>query len=190
MRYPKTIYYRIFAAKFLPDTMDRVLYLDPDTVVINPLDELYNMEFNGNYYIACSHTKDLLNQLNSLRLGVLENRPYINTGVMMMNLEKLRAEQSEEDVLEYISKKERIFFLPDQDIITALYGDKTIIVDEMKYNLSDRILALRNTIPGDDPIDLEWIEENTVIIHYCGRNKPWNKDYHGALDYFYKELSD
>ena len=32
-RYPKAIYYRIFAAKYLPDTLERVLYLDPDIVV-------------------------------------------------------------------------------------------------------------------------------------------------------------
>ena len=32
-RYPKAIYYRIFAAKYLPHTLDRVLYLDPDLIV-------------------------------------------------------------------------------------------------------------------------------------------------------------
>ena len=39
-RYPKEIYYRIFAARYLPDTLDRVLYLDPDLVVNRPLDAL------------------------------------------------------------------------------------------------------------------------------------------------------
>ena len=34
-RYPKEIYYRIFAARYLPDTLDRALYLDPDLVVAN-----------------------------------------------------------------------------------------------------------------------------------------------------------
>lgn len=42
-RYPKAIYYRIFAAKYLPDTLDRVLYLDPDIVVRQSLRELYEM---------------------------------------------------------------------------------------------------------------------------------------------------
>lgn len=32
-RYPKEIYYRIFAAKYLPQNIDRVLYLDPDLIV-------------------------------------------------------------------------------------------------------------------------------------------------------------
>ena len=42
-RYPKAIYYRIFAAKYLPDTLERVLYLDPDIVVRQSLRELYEM---------------------------------------------------------------------------------------------------------------------------------------------------
>lgn len=31
-RYPKEMYYRIFAAQFLPKDLDRILYLDPDLV--------------------------------------------------------------------------------------------------------------------------------------------------------------
>ena len=43
-RYPKAIYYRIFAAKYLPHTLDRVLYLDPDLVV----QKLFTLHrFNG-----------------------------------------------------------------------------------------------------------------------------------------------
>ena len=45
-RYPKAIYYRIFAAKYLPDTLERVLYLDPDIVVRQSLRELYEMAYS------------------------------------------------------------------------------------------------------------------------------------------------
>ena len=45
-RYPYTMYYRLLAAHFLPDSVDRVLYLDPDLVIINPIDELYNIQFH------------------------------------------------------------------------------------------------------------------------------------------------
>ena len=34
-------------------------------------------------------------------------------------------------------------------------------------------------------VNLKWIKDNTVVIHYCGRNKPWNKNYIGKLDRFY-----
>ena len=37
-------------------------------------------------------------------------------------------------------------------------------------------------------LTLESIRKNTVIIHYCGRNKPWKDNYLGQLDCFYEEL--
>ncbi|MGN1405253.1 MAG: glycosyltransferase family 8 protein, partial [Erysipelotrichaceae bacterium] len=46
-RYPETIYYRLIAPLVLPEDVDRILYLDVDIIVINKLDELYNMDFEG-----------------------------------------------------------------------------------------------------------------------------------------------
>ncbi len=59
-RYPREIYYRIFAARFLPDTLDRVLYLDPDLVVNGSILPLYRMDLGGYYFAAASHTGALL----------------------------------------------------------------------------------------------------------------------------------
>ncbi|MDY2952276.1 MAG: glycosyltransferase, partial [Erysipelotrichaceae bacterium] len=36
-RYPLEIYYRLFAPLLLPNSLDRILYLDVDIVVINSL---------------------------------------------------------------------------------------------------------------------------------------------------------
>ena len=69
-RYPRQIYYRIFAAQFLPAELDRVLYLDTDTIAIQPLDDLYHKAFDGASYIACTHVRALFNKMNCLRLGI------------------------------------------------------------------------------------------------------------------------
>jgi lipopolysaccharide biosynthesis glycosyltransferase len=187
-RYPRLIYYRIFAAAFLPEDLDRVLYLDGDIIVINPLDELYQMKFNGNYFFACTHVKKFLNKVNQYRLGMKEERNYINSGVLLMNLRELRKVQMREEVLSFVDKRKRYLTLPDQDIITALYGNKIGIIDTMRYNLSDRMLSLYNSDLSHDKIDLDWIRQNTVIIHYYGKQKPWKKSYLGKLDIFYHEL--
>ncbi len=188
-RYPKMIYYRILAASFLPESLDRILYLDPDIVVIKPLNYLYHMDFQDNYYIACSHTKKLLNQINQVRLGIEREVPYINTGVMVMNLEILRKEQSLKELLVYIKKKGDYFCLPDQDIITALYGHRILLVNSMVYNLSDRLLMMWGMQMENPQRPMEWVEENTVIIHYCGKNKPWLPNYRGGLGRFYEEVA-
>lgn len=189
-RYPRLIYYRIFAASLLPGDVDRVLYLDGDTIVINPLNELYGMDFEGNYFLACTHVKRLLNKINQYRLGMEEESTYINSGVMLMNLSELREKQNIKEVMSFVEKKRRYLTLPDQDIITALYGNNTGILDTMKYNLSDRMLSVYNADPSHKKIDLKWVRENTVVIHYYGKQKPWKKTYLGSLDTFYRELKD
>ncbi|NLD26399.1 MAG: glycosyltransferase family 8 protein [Acholeplasmataceae bacterium] len=186
-RYPLEIYYRLFAAKVLPPEVNRVLYLDPDIVVLKSLESLYNSDFEGNYFIGATHVRNFLRALNRLRVKAKTNAHYINTGVMLMNIEKLREEQSTQEVYDFINKKKLVLTLPDQDIIFALYGDKIKLVDHLLYNLSDRMLTVENLKIGRK-INLEWVKDNTVIIHYCGRNKPWRSKYRGVLDVFYKEI--
>lgn len=119
-----------------------------------------------------------------------EESTYINSGVMLMNLSELREKQNIKEVMSFVEKKRRYLTLPDQDIITALYGNKTGILDTMKYNLSDRMLSFYNADPSHKKIDLEWVRENTVVIHYYGKQKPWKKNYLGILDVFYREMKD
>ena len=80
--------------------------------------------------------------------------------------------------------------LPDQDILTALYGSRVKVIDSQLYNLSDRILAFYNANPAHPRHSLDWVRQHTVIIHYCGRNKPWKPGYVGVLDVFYRELKE
>lgn len=187
-RYPKQIYYRLAAPLLLPGQLERVLYLDVDMVVINSLRELYETDFEGNYFVGCTHTREFLTKLNQARLKSEKAVAYLNTGVLLLNLPLLRQNTSMEDICDYASLRRRALILPDQDILAALYGDKVKLVDTMRYNLSDRILTVYNAEHTRDKRDLNWVRENTVIIHYCGRNKPWSDGYTGTLGIFYQEL--
>ena len=55
-QYPKEMYYRLLASRLLPDTLDRVLYLDPDILVLNPLRPLWETDLAGNLFAAAAHT--------------------------------------------------------------------------------------------------------------------------------------
>ncbi len=189
-RYPKQIYYRLAAHLLLPETLERILYLDVDTVIINPLKELYETDFAGNYYIGCTHTRELLTKINQARLHSEKAVSYINTGVLLLNLPALRENVRLEDIRDYTNERKYALILPDQDILTALYGDKVKLADTMRYNLSDRILAFYNGNHPRERVDLDWVRQNSVVIHYCGKNKPWNGDYTGVLGVFYRELME
>ncbi len=184
-RYPKEMYYRIFAAKFLPNELDRVLYLDPDIIVNGSLQELYETPLGDHLFAAATHIRKLMYKLNALRLDLDEAGLYINSGVMVMNLELLRREQNENEVFRYIEEHRNKLFLPDQDIISGLYGSRILELDPYRYNMTERLFALR---PQTEAwLDLQWVREHSAIIHYCGRNKPWKNGYAGRLDVFYKE---
>ena len=184
-RYPKTIYYRIFAAKYLPDTLDRVLYLDPDIVVRQSLRELYEMPMGTAFFAAATHIRGFLHRFNELRLDMDEDSPYINSGVMLMNLQALRAEQNTQAVFDYMDAHKGRLMLPDQDIISALYGQRILPLDPIRYNMTEKLFALHRH--NGDGMTLEDVRQQSAVIHYCGRNKPWKPGYMGELNVFYNE---
>ncbi len=188
-RYPEQIYYRLAAPALLPASLDRVLYLDADIVVINSLLPLYHSDFGNDWFMACTNTGEALTRINRLRLGVdvEDDVPYVNTGVLFMNLEPLRQHLKLEDICRYAIENYDMLILPDQDILTALYGEHVKLLDRMVYNLSDRTLAAYNADPRNGYVSLQWVRQNSVIIHYFGRNKPWKEPYIGILDIFYHE---
>ena len=106
----------------------------------------------------------------------------------MLNLKQLRQQQTTEDVLAFVSDKKNRLLLPDQDIITALYGKQIQLADSYRYNLSDRILAMYNARHPNEIRSIDWVRQNTSVIHYCGKNKPWKSGYVGKLGIFYQEL--
>jgi len=191
-RYPTEMYYRLFASRYLPDSLERILYLDPDLIVTNPIKDFYEMSLENHYFAACSHVFIRgIQRFNEIRLNMEKDTPYINSGVLLMNLALLRQEQDEAEVLTYIRKHKKVLMLPDQDVLSALYGMKTLLVDSLRYNLSERFKQATNIrlLPGEFKVDLDWIRQNTVIVHYCGKNKPWKRNYQGELNVFYDEIA-
>jgi len=189
-RYPKAIYYRLFASQYLPKTLDRILYLDPDIIVQNPIDFLYDLPFEGAYYIGASHLFKSLQRLNEIRLKLAKNSPYLNTGVLLINLAELRLHLDPLAIIAFIEKKRAKLMLPDQDILSTLYGDKIRVVDSLVFNLSDRYLRIYNRHAeksGQPTFQLDWVRKHTVFVHYCGRNKPWKEEYVGTLGVLYWE---
>ena len=189
-RYPRQIYYRLAAPLLLPRELDRILYLDVDVVVINSLRTFYEMDFESSYFVGCTHTREFLTKLNQARLQSDKAVAYINTGVLLMNLNVLRQVIRLEEISAYVREHEKALILPDQDILTALYGDKIKLADSLRYNLSDRVLNFYNGSHPKEKRDVNWVRRNTAIIHYCGRNKPWNEGYTVTLGVFYRELMD
>ena len=65
----------------------------------------------------------------------------------------------------------------------------SVILSWMQQDLSDRILAFHNADLRSPQLDADWVRRNGVIVHYCGKNKPWHENYRGVLDVFYREIA-
>lgn len=187
-RYPTEMYYRLFAARYLPQQLERILYLDPDLVVLHSLRSLYQIDFDGKLFAAASHIESrTFRELNRRRLHLSEHAKYLNSGVMMMNLALLRKE-SPQTIIDYIQSHKATLLLPDQDVLNALYADRTVPLDPLVYNLGEKYLRLKNLhLPPAEKLTLDWVRSNTAIVHYYGRNKPWKEHYRGSLGIFYYE---
>ena len=187
-RYPTEMYYRLFAARYLPQQLERILYLDPDLVVLHSLRSLYQIDFDGKLFAAASHIESrTFRELNRRRLHLSEHAKYLNSGVMMMNLALLRKE-SPQTIIDYIQSHKATLLLPDQDVLNALYADRTVPLDPLVYNLGEKYLRLKNLhLPPAEKLTPDWVRSNTAIVHYYGRNKPWKEHYRGSLGIFYHE---
>lgn len=191
-RYPQEMYYRLLAAKFLPDTMDKILYLDPDILVINSLTELWNTDISDHLFAAASHTgiTEAANSVNKIRLGT--NSDYYNSGVLLINLKRCREEINPDDIFRFVAENPHELLLPDQDVLNALYGDRIRNVPDVLWNYDARNYSnylLRST--GE--ADMEWVLRNTAVLHFCGRDKPWKSGYRrrfGSLYRHYMSLSE
>lgn len=174
----ETIYYRLLAHRYLPEHLDRVLYLDADILCINSLKEFYTIDFEENYYIAASHGRIVQGTrefFNRMRLQNPKIDQYVNTGVLLMNLPLIRQNVAEEDIFNFIDNNRAILFLPDQDVINGLYGEHIGLVPDELYNFDVRYPIIYNLFT-DGRMTLDDVMEQTVFLHYCGKKKPWSPE--------------
>ena len=190
-RYPDTIYYRLLAHEFLPEDLERILYLDADILCLNGFTDLYQMPMEEALYAAASHNSDrnILEFVNKLRLQNFEmESSYFNTGVLLLNLEKIRETVERQAILDYIAKNKAILILPDQDVLNGLYANRVLALPDEIYNYDARYSLLYQA-RSSNQWDLDWVIDNTVFLHFAGRDKPWKPNYTTRYAGLYKYLA-
>ena len=93
--YTKAMYYRLLASRILPESVEKVLYLDPDILILNPISQLLNLPLEGNLFAAANHTglgQQISAPVNRVRLHSNDSSTYFNSGVLVMDLEAQRRE--------------------------------------------------------------------------------------------------
>lgn len=185
LHYTKEMYFRLLAYKLLPENLYRILYLDPDILVLNSIKELYEMELGNYLYAAAYRDKISVKKINKLRLFPYEIDAYYNSGVLLMNLEQLRIRADEQKIYNFMKKNYVRLIMPDQDILNVLYAKDIKSIDEKRYNYDARYYNYYK-ITSNGFYDMEQVINFTVILHFCGKRKPWTKNYFGKFYSLYK----
>ena len=163
---PISSYYRIFLADILPD-VDRIIYLDADTLLTGDLTELWRTDLEGNFLAAClderAYMKKVFSVLNPRR------REYFNSGVLVFDLCLFRKYKTINDFLDFLVDTADLYELGDQDALNLYFLDAVKLLDSSwNYGV---------------PSYKEYGQINNInLLHFYGKAKP--------LRSFYDYVSD
>lgn len=148
-------------------------------VVRKNLSELYNTNLNG-YACAGVVDSEYYNESFYQTLNIPQRYVYINSGMLLMNLEYWRENKCGERVLECIRQHPE-FYWADQDAINMVLH-KEILHVELRYNFQSLFYIPRKWKEYSDSFRNQILSEgkDPIIIHYSGSGKPWSFRYYGA----------
>ena len=158
----QAVYHRLYFPELVSADVDRLLYLDSDTLVVGDLQELFQMEL-GHYPVAAVY--DVYVKKQEL-IGVPEGA-YFNSGVLLMDIANWRRQSVSHKVLSYLRQyPERILYV-DQCGLNAVLKDNWKRLD-YKFNVLYSYLPF-----GSSGTNLGKFLADKVILHFT-LERPWN----------------
>lgn len=160
--------FRLFIASYVES--EKCLYLDVDTIVDGRIDELFELDFEDNYIIGRRNAMILLHCSNEIAKKYYEIpnfSQYINAGVLMMNLRKIREDNLEKQFWEEIQRP-CMLAEADQAILNKCCLNN-IGFFELKFNICKddlKCAEIHTEKQIDDAIT------DARIFHYVDA-KPW-----------------
>ncbi|MBR8535064.1 glycosyltransferase family 8 protein [Carboxylicivirga sediminis] len=153
-------YYRLLIPNYFK-SLSKIIYIDVDTIINNDLSSLFNNELNDKSLAGVPEFtyKNEPFQSKHIKSLSLDPKNYINSGILIFNLNKIRSEIDKyNNNVKELSKLN--FLYQDQDILNILFKDDILYI-EHTYNYTYSKLKEGLVIP------------EPVIIHYT-MQKPWH----------------
>ena len=123
-----TVYFKLLIPIIFPD-FERVIYLDSDTLIFKDLSEMFNLPFNNNYILGYPFHTPWMVKINHKHPKI-----YINAGVLLININKIRRDNKDFELIDFTRKySKRLFFL-EQDGINFVYYKKMGLLP-LKYGV-------------------------------------------------------
>ncbi len=170
---------------------DKILYLDGDIIVQGDLSELFHIDISDKYAAVVKDTLCVLNREYMDSIGI-NNQFYFNSGVMLLNLRRMREDNVTKKLIDYRLNVKQNFM--DQDAFNAIIGHNVKFLS-WKYNFLNYYMTVLNNKQmseffEDDFCKPFWqIYDGAVILHLGGKEKPWNQDM-GYLSILWQKYYD
>jgi len=195
-------YYRLFLSAIFPK-LERIIYIDCDTVVNGEIAELWNEDLEGK---VVGVVTDIVDSSKRSKILDLEyDWYYFNAGILLLDLKKF----SELYTLDNLPKIISIVFNKyvennepwnaDQEVINYLMkGEKYAKFLDIKFNFEDYGYISSNSQSQNCKCLKKWVDfyNYPIIIHFIGQKKPWHLkkatimiSKHWRLYYKYKALT-
>lgn len=171
---PRASYFRLFLSELLPESIDKVLYLDGDIIVRGSLACLWDIDLSSYALAAVPDMRTgTIDRYNRLRYS--PNKGYFNAGVLLINLKYWREHQVLNSFLDFITNNPSSIVAHDQDVLNYMFQDLKLTLP-IKYNLQHGFL-------WKSPLCYYWDYEDEilearkdpVILHFTSANKPYAK---------------
>lgn len=168
------IYSKLSIAEMVPFLDGKLIYLDSDIIVKDDIQELWNVDIT-NYVLAAACEKEF-NRYDEMNFP--KDAAHFNSGVMVINLKKWRSTRIFEKAYDFLIKN-----LNNKSYTTGFYDQPALnaaLYKQPWLPLSPRWnqwTGLFDLVKPDLYYEIREYEEalnNPAIIHYTGRNKPWD----------------
>lgn len=176
---------RLFAGSLIDRDVERIIYLDCDTIVATNLSRLWSFDLGSGILGAVN---DCRNWRYLRHLGLSRDSIYVNSGVLLMDLAKLRAEDWEGRFRDAVIAYDGVLEFPDNDLI-CMFMQEHLVVLPPEFNVIspvrmcdfDEVLALRRPTVYYDRSEFEAMKARPAILHYTTffgvQGRPWCHGY-------------
>lgn len=172
--FTSAMWYRILLPELLPE-VERVLYLDVDTMVVDSLEPLWETDVSEHLLGAVSNVFQDNHLHRPGELGIPSYKDYFNSGVMLMNLREMRRCGAAGQVRRCAIERGEELEWPDQDALNLVLGARRLPLHP-RWNCMNSVLNFGSALDVFPPGEAVEARSRPAIRHFegPGRNKPWH----------------
>ncbi|MBR3157317.1 glycosyltransferase family 8 protein [Candidatus Saccharibacteria bacterium] len=152
-------YYRFFIPRLFP-IYEKAVYIDSDTILRDDIGKLFDVDLGEKVVAAVVDPKVTVipefRDYVDIALGV-PHKEYVNDGVMVMSLKKMRKMKYLSTMIDLIKKYDADLVAPDQDYLNVILKGQILHLD-----------------PNWNAEPVKDLPKAVKLVHFNLFNKPWH----------------